>query len=563
MKSSLPHCSNLAKYVFGQGIEVQFGLQLEPIQKHLLSMHESYHYHMCSSTPFGLFQRFLGLLSKSSYIPELQKRTIETALSTTVDQSWNSHEGVATICEIAAYMLARGTDSIDKYLNAIPDEYLAAIKHFEFINGLKDIPLVVLMPVFEAIGYAALATNILEDMSEYEKFIQTDWENYLIKDDKCPDIRFKIIGKTLLQPKYQNQLSDLIKERISIESGFFNQEDFVHYYLQQPLWLQISLQETVKEDTISWLRNSFSFRIDDDSQTNLLTKHDLMVDSWFKSFRSMDINVVRESRMPIKTFDDRYRAFLSQLHYVPEKTSESSDFEEIDEAKVEDILASFNIHDIHLYMKFSNQVQNKEVLNATVLPKIESDSTLVYLHIYQREAEQDVKSFHCVKSVDGSDRSHFVFSLNVNSLQGLGKRLVNYKRTFVCEEIFYSRFDKELLNDSVWPLLSKPLIIIPEGSSLEHWSKTITELDNSRPLVMYHDFWNEKFRAERDFCLLTNGQGNLAWARPSSVWISNWLLEKNPQIKKCANLDQLAEKFSADWVSNVGSFFYHFAKFGF
>lgn len=52
MKSDLPRCSDFAKYVFGQGIEVQFGPRLERIQKHLLSMHKSCHYHMCSSAPF-------------------------------------------------------------------------------------------------------------------------------------------------------------------------------------------------------------------------------------------------------------------------------------------------------------------------------------------------------------------------------------------------------------------------------------------------------------------------------------------------------------------------------
>jgi len=251
----------LGQYVFGKGIELYHATGSAREDLDMTAAHEAFHFHVCASTPFGIFQRSLGKIATDSDFPEAVRSHARRALQNSVDQSWFAHEGAATFSELFLTALARGTDAFVQRVKALPAHYKQAVDAIIPVLFSLDVPLLALSPVCDAIAFLAFSTSILLDAADWSSVERTDWARYFTTPAQSPNLRLRhaleLLNDTNVRCAVAESIFNLTLRELSCSL-----DEFPSAYGKQSIEQQRSMQDAVFYGVIADLSDSLPFSVE-------------------------------------------------------------------------------------------------------------------------------------------------------------------------------------------------------------------------------------------------------------------------------------------------------------
>lgn len=181
----------LGRYAFGKGIEIYHASEAAQNDADMTTGHEAFHFYVCASTPYGLFQCALGRIISLDSLPKSLRHDAKVALDNSISHSWMAHEGTATFHELLLTAFVRGADRFAESVRNLPPEYKSAVDPMVRVLLSLDVPLLAVSPICDALAFLAFSTSVLDDMSDLTRIQNTDWMSYFSTREKSPDNRLR------------------------------------------------------------------------------------------------------------------------------------------------------------------------------------------------------------------------------------------------------------------------------------------------------------------------------------------------------------------------------------
>ena len=188
----------LGEYKFQNLVNIYHPEQTKNDFPILTELHESQHLHTCSSTPFGLFQKILGLLMDDPGLPKSLQKEFNTVLSYSIQHSWNAHEGIATAMEIVAAISSGGPKFYKKIYDSLPADYRKAVEPFKNALFIAELPICIGYAFSQGLSHIVFSTPIFRDMENAQKVLTTNWGNYYSNLEASPDARLEALSELVL-----------------------------------------------------------------------------------------------------------------------------------------------------------------------------------------------------------------------------------------------------------------------------------------------------------------------------------------------------------------------------
>jgi hypothetical protein len=544
---------DLGDFGFSTGIRI-YNIASASLESSFVEVHESYHLYMTLSTPFGIFQNILGFIVSSDDIQLSIKPFYHEALKATKEKSWNTHEGVATTCELL-FCLFHSKETASHTFDILPLEYKKACVPLCKIISQIPLPLIVSYPIVEAIGYISLATPILRDMGEHSVFAKTDWEHYFKDIDRNPDLRFAILLDTLSSQQARNKIYNSVIDAFNTLGLPSEEIKFIDCYRNLTIEKQKHCNDMVREAVINSLRSNISLTVEDEANITPLFR--FLKQSWISA---LGINHIQNSIVENPNPSDKeaqLRIFLDKTDYVPPPNQEmhpegilfihNPNFVFVD---------NLNNYGNPLYAKllFNGSSEDIGTLDNPLMMPI--GGGVLLLHAVKHIAEK----FHFICPIEHDNPKH---ANATYAKKYLPERIINF-----CNDL--SKVDCIICLDEMayrWlpnhmKLFLKqyngPMMIIPTSSRLSWWCETIRDLLGCEHVLGCYGVNN----VARDFCIMSSQDGHVVLARPTSQIVYSRILKNNNFIQSCSDWNDISKQFSPEWSLKLRIACNHYLQFG-
>lgn len=503
----------LGQYSIGQGIEIYHGREIGSHDVTMTTLHETCHLHMCSSTPFGLFQRRLGWLTGHPPVSPRLRTRCQVALNASIDQSWFTHEGVASTAELLLTLIAHGSDCYVELFSSLPEDYKKAVIPFiQFLSKL-EIPVLVHNPVCDAIGYTSLATNILEDMVNVSTFERTDWNFYFNSPEKCPDHRLKMILNQLSLPDVRSELINKINELITTEFGRLSPDDFASAFADLPVNQKLRLNDKVYFTSIKEIIDRVDLKIE--SPYMVKKKNITIATSWAENIEGIEIDETDSTPEQDRDLSEELSILLDKIEYTPTSSDFTDKVANLTFTDREQVWNYVHSSEATLFLNIlyneSDQVVGGE--NPLAIPP---KGACLFMHACT-EAKDGIR-FYCPSSgiPDEDVSSPLAIVVKADELNQVIFEIKNVKHIICLKEgphsAFIENYGKALIDGDS----NRPIIIFAQSSTPSHWSNIIdNELPNGDIWYCLESIdWQNQGMA--DFLLAGSSNGSIVFIRPAS-----------------------------------------------
>ncbi len=559
----------LGEYLFGEGAKVLHGASIP--SKHIESteLHETCHLHLCATTSFGRFQDLLGYNCTHKLIPGSFKYASSMALRHCVDKSWRTHEGYATISEWCLHLVEGGWEQADGFFANLPENdadgrYKSACGPLVHLLALLQLPL---WPLFgpticEAVGSAALATDILTHMRDPRTFLQTDWTRYLSATENNPDAR---LSKMLLQAK-DNELcrtlgaepAELLGESIPHSSV----EEFVAIHTTLPLEQKVNLFDTVYEHTVRFLQSAVPFNVVDNDQ-----RHEqlfLLKEEWVEYLRGCGVPCEPPTRQPVlEGIDEKLQFYLDKLDHVPTDVRFPDGVGLRDFADVLVLLKETRSSGQPLFARVLYNPSDHPICGSHgdgqdpfAVPPL---GLLCYLHAVDpaashwqytcplRGVSDELKEGTCTAVAGSPDVEEFLRVLD----QVTHVKLID--ETF--GKILLQRAKRADVQ------MKAPWVVLADGQSPRHWNDLLSEAITEGTPWFYFGPMGNSHDPTGAFLVLGCEECTRVFARPASLVLVESLRRMNPEIRFFDDLMH-APNASHQWRDLLSVACHHYWKMG-
>lgn len=521
------------------------GSGVNPQVKHSITIHESYHYHLCTSTPFGLFQRLLGIIQRSLKLDHEQRARCSTALEKSIYNSWNTHEGVATACELSAFVLMNRGEISHEYVSMLPDEYLQAIEHLGFIEKLEGLPIIVAMSICEAVGYVCLATRILADFAGQAPAALSELDSYLHENQNNPDKRLKIIGDYFQDQHSLEKLNDEVKAFLEQEMHKLETKSFADFFRRISVNQRLDFMQGAKAVAIEFLRKTVPFFVEDDSQESLERLHDKFAISLGEELECSELISAIRNKPVVTNHSGRYRFFLDSLEFQNRQPEGLESKRRVaNEDHLRDLLRTASqggkkplVHLFSIYSRSEHpKTDSSDSLHAGV-------SLAVYESVEKEQSSKDTSScktglgVRCIYELDCiamSDLLSFLAQVSVRVIVDLG--------------LWKDLARLDFLQDSKSTALDNVMIGL-DDSTTETWTNLIEACLKDNPFFVYHDAWDPAHRDYRDLCIVVSSDGTRFAMRPASVLTACWITQKFKKTTVVETWHDFESMLGRDWIT--------------
>lgn len=546
---------DLGDFRFGGGIRI-YNQNATPfaIDPFLVEAHETYHLHMSISTPFGVFQNFLGLIVSSDDIKNSGKSVYRNGLNATKQNSWMTHEGVATTCELLVCLM-QNREKVARSFAVLPSEYKKACEPLCKIVSKIPLPLVIGPEIVEAIGYIALATPILRDMGDHSIFIKTDWDHYFRDTNRNPDLRFAILLDTLSSQQVRNRIFDSVLDALNTLGLPSEEIKFVGCYRNLTIKKQKECSDAVRKATINSLRLDISLSVEEED--NIVPLYGSMKQSWFAKLGFTNVQHKFIENPKPSDIEEQLRIFLDQIDYVPPKDQEMFPegilFIRNPEISYANNLKNYG-NPIYAKLLYNGSTENAGAPDNPLMMPI--GGSLLHLHAAKHIAE----GFYFTCPIDHQNPKHANAACIVKILP---EELNDFYNGFlkidcvICLDEGTYRWSPDHMK-----LFLKehdgPILIIPTSSGLTRWCEIIRDLLGSEHVLGCYGVNNKA----GDFCIMSSKDGHFVLARPTSKIVYSRILKNNDFIQSYRDWDDLSKQFSPVWSLKLRIACNHYIGFG-
>lgn len=192
--------------------------------------HETVHKDLVTSTPYGMLQRLIYLISKESELPPGAKKSLEGLFSHTVVESFRVQEGIANYAALNSLrgIITKG-DVVDIYNKRLPTLYRNAVADIEkvFPDILEEPPLKSPFYSFAPIclGKVLLSSPVLESFPDFGTLLEPTAYSEISKhspDHRLSELIKSFDKRAFLKALYEETQSEILK--VLSEHGINNSE---------------------------------------------------------------------------------------------------------------------------------------------------------------------------------------------------------------------------------------------------------------------------------------------------------------------------------------------------
>lgn len=562
----------LGKYTFGDHTEILFPAQSGNIYPDLTEVHENLHMHLCTSTTFGLFQKFLGLLLQDPDLPDYLRQVYECALDSSIDCSWFTHEGCATSAELIV-AAARGPDAYRRSYRALPKNYKKAIEPFRAVLDSMRLPLFLAIFFSEALAHVALATNILDDMGVHSNALETKWDTYFASVERNPDNRLRILFREVLDPGLLQELSNTlwIAAKDTVNAATLAPEEIIARFNNLEKGRKFAFFDRIIETTISVLQPKLPFPMADIWPRDIFKKVRRLWESWFESLERMGVSLKRSYQLyeiP-ENFHDQCFDYALNISYVPKEEELRFIAAVIPYPALWDEVCKTNsfLYLHFIYNSASNSVPIELLYKGTSRTSpirrtvIEPGGGYLYVQVIARSPD-GLRYFPPLGSwgVDTPLRSYFGFVIRAKDLPSVFNQLKRLNRVLTMPEQTWDAISKLYGKESVSQESLEPIFIIPRMSTLGHWESIMRRATDNGTVWLFQE---ELESLNTTFCILVTKDGSKVYACPTAKVVTERLLEKSKNSSRVIARRPPAQLFLKGWDEWLYIFLHHYATLGF
>jgi hypothetical protein len=543
---------DLGDFRFGRGIRIyDQNAASTGMDPSLVETHESYHLHMSMSTPFGVFQNFLGFIVSNDDIQNSIKPIYRKAFKATKENSWMTHEGVATTCELLVCFM-QNREMAARVFAVLPPEYKKACEPLCKIVSKVPLPIVIGPEIVEAIGYIALATPILRDMEDHSIFVKTDWDYYFRDTNRNPDLRFAILLDTLSLLKTRNQIYNSVINVFNILGLPSEKMEFIDYYRNLTIEKQKECNDAVRKATINNLQLDISLTVEDEE--NIVPLYRSMVKPWFIELGISNVqhNFV-ENPKPTDV-EDQLRIFLDQIDYVP--SDKQKMFLEgilfINDPKYVyvDKLKNYG-NPFYAKLLYNGSSENIETPDNPLIIPIGGGVLLLH------SANQNAEKFHFTCPIEQRHaNAAFAIKIPPEEISNLCNIFSEIDCVISIDEIAYRWSSNHI--QLFLKQHDQPIVIIPTNSGLSSWTNAIKDILGNEYVLGYYGVDDEY----QNYCLMSSQDGHIVLARPTSEIVYSRILKDNKRVKSYSDWNDVSKQFSPKWSVKLRIACNHYLQFG-
>lgn len=559
----------LGDYQPGRGIRVFYGLSAAH-DTDLTEAHELVHLHLCTISPFGRFQQFLGEMVSHPETPAQFHDAGQKALRASIEHSWRTHEGAATLTEHVMATLKGGKQAFHEFDSKLPEDYRSAVSALRRAIWTWELPFIFLGTIGEAVAYTALATGILREMRDPEGFLAVDWRSYFSTDpQRAPDARLEAILHQLASGSARDRLQSAVSSCVLTFAPSLEQDDVNAAYLALSLDERKLMGDRIHDSVIAIARSCVPFEVVEGAMVDAL--HGELWDSWASVLPNMAARGSGEDN-PAKRQSGKMETHieyaLAQLDYVSDPRFDSGVF-----------CVAFN-QEMQLSVRPHGCEPGK--LYVSILQGLEGDwPTDKFNSLFCPPALGATVLIHAVTRGDSGYR--YECPLPESAIRAgspmvragapcaivcrTGAEITHLLEKFEgCDHVRSvlqrrrDSWESDGYPKALCSMRCSPLVVIVLSSRLEHWKETLQEWSKGHRLwVSYGDDESEESLAPGWLVAGTDDE-RIVWARPASrmmrIWL-RWHLSRTEAIRWADRLPG-----SVDWRERLAIAFHHHRSFG-
>lgn len=525
--------------------------------------HEVAHLDLAMSTSFGMFQALLGYLTERGCIPSNVREPYRIGLTHAISHSRQFHEAFATTREL---LYARSRDS--NFHELI--EWTTSAWSWNAVEPIKlfftqvDFPTALSEPLIRAIASAILNTRIFEDMRVHQQFLDVNWNDYFQSDERNPDARYEIFHSKVKE----GLLSEAIfKDLLSHLRSSFGETSLKR--IINRLSAETSRRKrarelaSVKIVVEKALRQQLPF--DMMSKKDRLASYETLFGSWSGTLKKQGLSMGKGPSLSRKSGQNAIDFYLNKIRYVPRYPVRSklrtslrinpSQWEEFLQLLRESKTAFY----VHIHHNPSSKSDSVEEGSGPLRPH------LVRLYVHASGIVRDAIVFSCPKDmrVYGPQAKACVVGVKLENLAKAISELSQIKCVFSMTQRGYSRLSRTAAFKSIRELIGDPLVICPNGSTVNDWRPVLRELLRQGKTYVYHHQLACQPNRALDLCYAVPADGKTAYIKPTLHPVFTRLLQLEPGVEKLNKWNQFNRLFSNAWVGKLRVGAMHCYTFGY
>lgn len=544
----------LGQYTFGgSNVEIFHGRTTGSHDADVTTIHEASHLQLCLSTPFGVFQDFISRLSDHPAVASKIKIQCQIALNASIDQSWFTYEGVATASEILLLSLKKGSNRLLQLSSHFPKSYKKAVTPFVNLFSNYSFPILVYSSLIEAIGYSAMATDILEEMTDFGTFKEANWSDYYGSADRSPDRRLEMILSYLSKANNRSKLEYIISEFLEFRFGKLSKEEYMKAFAESPAEdLSASMLE-IGRLIINEIISSTPLKII--SLKSLKQQFTTFNNSWANCLDGLKV-VSRDSAVTKETdFIKEWAWFMKSVEYVPKQFDFASGYGQLS-FKARDRVWNYIQNSTKILLIFILYNEFDKIIGGNNPLAIPPHGACLFMHATDFKAKE--YNFHCPSPgvPDKWFNAPLTIVVNRSELSKMINEVRNIPHVKCMPEGPHTSFLKHFSEQALCEEYS-PLVLIASSSTPSHWSHIINYEIQPKGGWLYIGPVNPGNRNTWDFLVGGMGDGSIVFAKPTSKFILHHFDSESIEI-----LTSLSNSFSEAWRQRLGIACQHYFDFG-
>lgn len=555
----------LGQYTFGGGIEVFHSPATSATAHTLTEIHESCHLHLCSTTPFGLFQRHLGFLARAPEMPDELRTVYRTALGYTVEASWSTHEGVATSNELVV-AVSLGQADAQEYLGSLPSDYRRALSPFVHLMlslDLPEWPLVMLSYLYEAIGYVALATSVLDDLRSHARFVSSRPEEYFSQAASRPDARLAILFGRASTESVRTALAQSVRQAVEEHLHCSRPEEVSAAYMGLALRQQKAFNDQLRSSLITVLATHMPFPVVGESACSSQYREHLAAwrdDLHRRGLACDDYSAQGQADDPWPL--DHY-CCINYVHAKDKDRSTKGGLVYLPFSGPEQLSTWISQTGAPLYVSLKpNFTPNRIPFGGT---ELEPGGGFVLIHA--GAPSDDQSRFVCPLQHGRTDFAGSALAVSFKPEEGnqLLRAFGGIDHVLSMDEVAYRHLGTQrgITTDDVGGACRPPICVIAASSALDHWNEIVRQLLQNGEAFICQQTDRRIRPSQQTACVVGSRNGRVVFVRPTSPVVVLRLKELCDRLVVVESYATLAEWFGEDWTRRLAMCLEHYYQMGY
>lgn len=514
-------------------------------------MHEVAHLDLAMSTSFGMFQALLGYLADRDCMPSNLREAYRIGLKQTLNHSREFHEAYASTRELL-YASLRGPDFHRLIDWTISPSSWKAVEPIRLFLNQADFPPGLTKPIIEAIAAVILNTSILQDMHLHSGFLDVSWKYYFSSDDRNPNARFEIFHSKVKEGHLPEAVFKALADHLRTS---FRERSLKR--MVSRLYRETSIRERAREFALikleaqQVLKQALPFKVINRKQR--LAAYKALFDSWSATLGNRGLSMGKGPSLSRKSGQNTIDFYLNRIRYVPRSplTSKMEASIRIDRSQWEEFLQLLTDSGTALYVHIDYSPPSESDSVREGSKPLRSYSAWLYIH--ESGMVQDAIVFSCPKDrkVFGPQAKACVVGLKPEDLVMALLDLSRIQCVFSITQKGYSKLRRTRAFKAIRELIGDPLVIYPNGSTVNHWRPILRQLlEQGKTYVYHHQLASQPYRA-LDLCYAVPADGKTAYIKPTLHPVFRRLLQLEPGVDKLDKWNQFNRLFSNLWVGRL------------